>query len=124
MNPPSWFTDAVTKALARLALAGLYLTPTGTLPRTVEIWAEELWKVRAGLWRDQEESARLLMAVARDLSTNTTRGSRWPSLPEFIAAIPEPERDPAPDDRQLPAVADNSPPFTGDLLSAWRQRGG
>ncbi len=81
---PPWFDRAIRTGVASLYALGLEHCPAADmLDVTVRIWVQDLWRLRAGTWV-QEDAERLDEAFYR----LRTRQRRWPQVADLIAAMP------------------------------------
>lgn len=85
-----WMKDAVIEGFQRLACLGLEGQPAAdVLPLTVATWCEALMLGR--VWVRERDEPRFRAAFARLCATSR----RWPSVPDFIAALPAPPKQQA-----------------------------
>lgn len=92
---PPWFDRAIRTGIARLYALGFERCPAADmLEATVQVWAEDLWDLRAGTWVEAD-AARFDEAFYR----LRTRQRVWPQMADLIAALPS-----RPEPVALPAV--------------------
>ncbi|PJK07976.1 hypothetical protein CO610_07375 [Lysobacteraceae bacterium NML95-0200] len=82
-----WMKNAVIEGFQRLTCLGLEGQPAAdVLPMTVATWCEALSLGR--VWVQARDEPRFRVAFARLCASSR----RWPSVPDFVAALPAVEQ--------------------------------
>jgi sulfur transfer protein SufE len=86
--PPDWFTTAIRTGLAQVYAMSLQGCPSSEIIKaTTATWIDDLWHDSRFAWADPPKDATRIAEAFRTLRRTS---ERWPTMPEFVRALPAP----------------------------------